>query len=71
MNKNNASKNSLKELEAQFNKKLDWQFYVTMALLLMIVGGNYYVLRNFANKVNEIIKFEPIKGIEFPMIRSA
>ena len=71
MNKNNASKNSLKGLEAQFNKKLDWQFYVIMAVLLMMIGGNYYALRNFAKNVNETIKFEPIKGAELPMIRSA
>jgi hypothetical protein len=63
--------NEVKKLEARFNKKLDWIFYMIMAIILMIIASNYYVLKNFAEDINQALEFKPLQGMKKPTIRSA
>ncbi len=63
--------NEIKKLEARFNKKLDWAFYMIMVIILMIITSNYYVLKNFAEDINQALEFKPLQGVKKPTIRSA
>jgi len=64
-------RNEIKNLEDRFNKKLDWIFYMIMAIILMIITSNYYVLKNFSEDINQALEFKPLQGVKKPMIRSA
>ena len=63
--------NEINKLEDKFNKKLDWVFYIIMTIIVMIIASNYYVLKNFAEDINQALEFKPLQGVKKPMIRSA
>ncbi len=67
-NKNN---DPLQHLEARFQKKLDWMFYIIMAVILMVIASNFYILKDLTNYINDALEFTPQKSKKQPLIRSA
>ncbi len=67
-NKNN---DLLQNLEARFQKKLDWMFYIIMAVILMVIVSNFYALRDLTHYINDALEFTPRNSNKQPLIRSA
>jgi uncharacterized membrane protein len=63
--------NDLLHLEARFQKKLDWMFYIIMAVILMVIVSNFYVLKDLTHFINDALEFKPQKSNKQPLIRSA
>ena len=55
----------LQDLEARFQKKLDWMFYIIMAVILMVIVSNFYLLKERLIKSHkfwqrQVSKFEAL-----------